>query len=222
MSHEKAKVYRNQREDLFARCLYGLVGFGTGQLRERLDVPEESLLYYSGHFSCAERPAAGLEDMLSDHFGFPVDVSPFAGRWLHLNDDDLTRLPSPTEPRGRYAVLGVDLVLGTRVWDVQSSYQLRLGPLTYEQFVSVLPIGENFMALTQAARLYVGFDLDFGLQPTLLAAEIPQTKLSSQEFPGARLGWNTWLSAEPSTKNAENVFYSLDSLDPSGYLGQAQ
>ena len=106
------------------------MGLGTAGLRGRLDVNDEVFLYYSGHYSHFPRSAMALECLLADHLEMPVEVLQCQGQWLNLEPDDQAFMPSLAQPNGRNNQLGVNLVVGERVWDVQSKFRLRLGPLT--------------------------------------------------------------------------------------------
>ena len=69
------------------------------------------------------RSLAGLQRMLSDHFGLPVAVKPWQGRWWHQ--------PAPAAgPRalGRWR-------MGRRSWEVQHLVALEVGPIDAEDFV---------------------------------------------------------------------------------------
>jgi type VI secretion system protein ImpH len=67
--------------------------------------------------------------MLEDCLRLPVRVDQFRGQWLYLRSEDQTRMPSDSEPEGSNNQLGVTAVVGERVWGVENSFRLRLGPL---------------------------------------------------------------------------------------------
>ncbi len=48
-------------EDLFTRCVYSLLGFGTAGLRGRVDFDDEAFLFYAGFFAHYPRSAISLE-----------------------------------------------------------------------------------------------------------------------------------------------------------------
>jgi type VI secretion system protein ImpH len=197
-------------EDMFTGCLRSLVGIGTAHQQDRLDFPDEVVLDYSGHFADSARSANRLEDLLTDFFGFSVEVRQFQGRWLYLDDDDYSRLASSQFGRAAHAVLGVDFVVGGRVWDVQGRLRLTLGPLDYPQYCRLLPGGGDCRVLGQLTRLYIGPEYEFDVQPILARDQIPRLRLSSRASQPARLGWNTWLFAETPEANAEDVIFNLD------------
>src|SRR5262249_22144388 len=136
-SYERA---RQPESEKVSQALYCLIGRGTTGLRGRQCIPDEVFLYYAGHFAHQPRSAAGLQALLADYFSLPVCVRQFRGQRLRLDPDDRTRLPSRNRTRGLNSRLGVDVVLGHHVWDVQGKFRVRLGPLTYDQFRRVFPI----------------------------------------------------------------------------------
>jgi type VI secretion system protein ImpH len=133
-----------------------------------------------------------LEAVLADYFGLPVEVQQAQGQWLTLDDADCSRLPGPGEPDGN-TELGASVFLGERVWDVQSKFRVRVGPLRYEQFREFMPDGNALPALCQLARTYAGPDLDFDVMPVLQRNDVPYCHLGGDEDGGSRLGWNTWI-----------------------------
>lgn len=212
--------------DPFTRSLYSLAGLGTPGLRNRLRVAavepgqrervlaavdDRSLLYYAGLLSSRHHTASGLASLLEDYFGLSVGVVQFVGQWLELEPDSQSRLGML---QGN-SELGVNAVAGERVWDVQGKIRLRLGPLGYARFndflpdPTPLPEHKGFFLLVHLVRLYAGPELDFDVQPVLLAAEVPECQLSD-ELPGPRLGWNTWLTSQQPAEDAGDALFSSE------------
>ncbi len=61
------------------------------------------------------------------------------GRWLELEQPDQTALASREGSEGLNARLGVDAIAGRRVWDVESTFEVAVGPLSAIDFRSRLP-----------------------------------------------------------------------------------
>jgi type VI secretion system protein ImpH len=179
--------------DPVTRGIFGFDGLGTNGLRNRLEVHDEVFLHYSGHFAHFPRSAIALECLLADHLEMPVAVLQCQGQWLKLELDDQATMPSRAEPNGRNNRLGVNLVVGDRVWDVQSKFRLRLGPLSWLQFRSLMPNGRALRPLCQMTRFYAGPTLDFDIQPTLIPREVPPCELTGDPDNGPYLGWNAWM-----------------------------
>jgi type VI secretion system protein ImpH len=187
--------------------LYCLVGLGSASLRHRLAVDDEAFLYYGGHFAHHPRSADSLERLLVDYFGLAVRLQQFHGQWLHLGEDDCSQFPGPQCPQGRNFQLGV-LVVGRRVWDLQSKFRLRLGPLTYEQFRGFMPDGDAFRRLCELTRSYVGLEFDYDVQPVLKRAEVPACRLETHGPERRRLGWDTWVRHGEPERDAEDVVFA--------------
>jgi type VI secretion system protein ImpH len=185
-----------------------LVGLGTAGLGGRLAVDDEAFLYYGGHFAHRPRAADSLERLLADYFGLAVRLEQFHGQWLHLREEDCTRMAEPGFPLGRNAELGMNVVAGRRVWDVQSKFRLRLGPLTYEQFQSLMPDGSAFRKLCHLTRCYVGLELDFDVQPVLQRSAVPRCRLAGSGPERSRLGWDTWVRYGECDRDAEDAVFA--------------
>ena len=210
IAYERAKSStRPNEEDFFTQSLYSLLGLGTSGLRRRLTVDDEAQLFYGGQFAHRPRNAISCERMLADYFNVPVELQQFSGHWLYLSTDDQSRLPSDDFPEGVNNQLGVSLVVGERVWDVQGKFRLRLGPLDYRTFVQFSPVGRSLRSLCEMTRMYVDLDLDFDVQVVLQAKEVPWCQLGEGSNP-AYLGWNTWVRAGEMPRDADDAVFALD------------
>jgi type VI secretion system protein ImpH len=107
--------------------------------------------------------------------------------------------------------LGTGAFLGSRCWDVEGTFRVRLGPLDYAQFLAFLPNGTQQDKLAVLTRSYVGPALGFELQLVLRAAAVPPLVLSDADD-GPRLGWNTWLFAEDRISDASDAIFGIDDL----------
>ncbi len=205
--YEQYRRDQTEQEDLFTFGLRCLVGLGTAGLRDRLRVDDEAIFYYAGHFSHFPRPAVSLEELLGDYFELPVRVTQFCGRWLNLSLPDRSCLPTPVVTRGQNRQLSNDLVLGTRVWDVQTKFRIRIGPLNYVQFRDFLPGRPGLQRLCDLVRLFVGQQLEFDVQLVLRQAEIPRAGLTFQRPSARRLGWDCWLKLKEFTQDSDCAIF---------------
>lgn len=178
-----------------ASVLLALVGLGTPHLPGRMGVQDRSLLPYAGFLLAKPRPTVGLVRLLEDCFGVRVEIAERKGSWHSLEAGDTTRLGTLNH------ALGVNTVLGSRVWDQAARFEVRLGPLTFDQFLSFLPDGHAHRPLAAVVRFFVREELGFGLRLTLKAGEVPELRLGR----GARLGWTSWLKTKPFECNDSQV-----------------
>jgi type VI secretion system protein ImpH len=197
---------------LMEQGLYSFVGQGTGGLRGRLGCPDEVFLHYSGHLAHYPRSAIALECLLTDYFEVPVRVEQLQGQWLTVEPDDRSLMPGPAHPRGRNNQLGVNLLVGERVWDVQSNFRLRVGPLSYRQFLGLLPSGPGLRPLCQIARWYVGPEFTFDVQLVLRAADVPPCRLVPGGEDAPCLGLNTWVRCDVFQFDVSDAVFFLDDV----------
>jgi type VI secretion system protein ImpH len=202
-------------DDPISGALRALIGMATPRLSttasavSRLSVPDSVLMSYAGLFSRSVRSAAGLEQMLSDHTGRPVQVIQLQGSWAQLHPDDQTRLASPDQPTGQYAQLGVNAVLGTQIFDIQGSFRLGIGPLEYKEFSDLLPGTDMMRQIADLTRLYAGPTLAFDVQLSLRHSSVPPCVIGGDEVSKRMLGLNTWLFASKRSSDAADVVVDM-------------
>lgn len=210
--YERTQRERPGEEDLFTFALFSLVGLGTGRLRGRMEVDDEAVLYYGGHFAHFPRSSIGLESLLNDYFQNPIEIEQFRGQWLYLSEDEQTQLPTPAQPGGLNCRLGIETVVGNRVWDIQSMFRIRIGPVHYAEFLDFMPTGRRLLPLCQMVRLYAGAQYDFDVQVVLRKEEVPACQFTSDPATGPRLGWNTWVRSQPMENDAEDAVFRLEQV----------
>lgn len=186
-------------DDSFTAYLFDLVGLGTAKLRGRMDVPDESLLPYGGLIAQQPHSANALESILSDYFGAPAKTGQFYGQWLQLNDDDRTKLGQANSR------LGTETIIGARVWDQQSKFRVRLGPLEFRKFEAFLPDGTAHKALRSIVTFFTGIELDFDLQLVLKAKQVPGTVLTTRAVRRPRLGWTSFLKTRAFERDDDQL-----------------
>jgi type VI secretion system protein ImpH len=191
--------------DLFSHALFSLVGLGTVGQRGRMAVDDDYFVYYSGCF--AQRPAnsLSLQGMLGEMLKAKVSVQQFFGQWLQLLPEEQTQMPQVSEVPTLRVQLGRGAVAGERVWDLQSKFRIRIGPIGYAFFTRMMPAGDRLLPLCQFVRTYVGPEFDFDVQLVLRGAEVPWCALDGN----ARLGWNTWVRVEAFQRDVDDVVFCL-------------
>ena len=164
------------------------------------------MLFYAGLLAQAPRSASALQGLLSDHFGVPIKLHQFIGRWLPIAESDRSCLG----PARRNNALGANTVAGSRFWDQQANFRVQVGPLTHAEYCEFLPSGSAFRLLVQLTRFFAGQAFDFEVQLVLKAAEVPRCRLGSGGGSAQRLGWSTWLKREEGAPDAGDAVFSGD------------
>jgi len=189
-------AYELGRDDRFTSYLFALIGMGTPGLQGKLALDDQALLPYAGLLSQRPCSASALETVLRDFFGCPVQVIQFQGAWVRLDEENQTRLGVQNH------ALGISTVCGARVWDRQSKFRVRVGPLLLDAFMDFLPGGRSYEQSAQLARLLAGLERDFDMQLSLAAGEVPPCRLAFGDRSAARLGWSTWLKTKEFRRDA--------------------
>ena len=203
-----AVAYERDREDRFTGHLLDLVGLGTQELRKRLPVPDEALVFYAGLLALRSRPAVALQQMLEDYFGVPVDIEQFVGGWYALDVGTQCRLADEMDG-GASQQLGWGAVVGDEVWDQQSRVRIRLGPLTRAQYDEFLPTGGAYEPLRALVRFFAGEQFDFEIQLVLARDEVPLCILGADGDGVPPLGWCTWLRSSPLSRDPDETILTL-------------
>ncbi len=199
-------------EEPIGAGLLAFSGYGTPELEAGLAVGADALRYYAGFFAAHPRSASRLASMVADYLGRPVEIVEFAGAWLPIAPDQQSRLPRGRIP-GAFCALGVDAAIGTRAFDQQARFIVRIGPLSRAAFEALLPDEPGLPALVSLIRAYVGWEADFAINLILDAREIPGLSLGSGAG-GARLGWTSWIpSSTASIKGLTQVADTLFSAE---------
>jgi type VI secretion system protein ImpH len=195
--------YRWECQDGLSRCLLSLLGLGTEGLTEHLGVQAEEVVYYGGLLSRRIPSAAALERVIAYFSGTETAVEQFMPRQIRISPEDQTQLGAAN------ARLGVDALCGSWVWDRQSAFRVRLGPMGYRQFVDFLPTGRRSRIVFSVARYATGIEYDCDLRVILRRSEVPPCVLGSQTC-RPLLGLATWVSS-PGFEYAEDPAIVVES-----------
>jgi type VI secretion system protein ImpH len=190
------------KEDRFAAYIAAFVGLAPAAFRDRDHLPDPAKFFHVGALIRHTRNAEGLRAILHHFFRVPVVVEEFVGHWMALDGRDRTCL-------GREgATLGSGAVAGARVWDRQSKFRVRLGPLALSQYEAFLPGGALVQKLVDWVRLYLAFELDWDVRLLLRKGEAPPLMLGKQ----GRLGWTTWLGQRHTDTDADDLCFDAEAF----------
>ena len=191
-------AYERGNDD-FTSYLFDFAGLGTGALRGKMGLDDEALLPYAGLISQKPHSTNALQNILSDYFGVPAKIEQFTGQWLPLSPADYTKLGIAN------GKLGENSIAGTRIWDQQSKFRVRLGPLNLKQFQGFLPVGSANRAMRSIVKFIAGREYDFDVKLSLQAKQVPGLVLTTRAVRRPMLGWTSWLKTKPFKVNDEQV-----------------
>ncbi len=206
-------VNLERHDDVYARQLNALFGLLEGSQFPADRMPNRLKRFFAGHLASEVKHPEALLDILKSILTMPVYLEEFVGRWLVIEDGDLLRIHSllPSQRLGRQATLG------RRTWQKINKFRLRIGPLSMQQYLSLLPGGGLLEKVVSAVDSYIGGELDWDMNLVLARGEATPTR------PGkfGQLGWTSWLvqgpvnadlddlQLNPSQTNIDNVLGSV-------------
>jgi type VI secretion system protein ImpH len=193
-------------DDRFMAYLGALVGQGGPSTlnetsRTRNTVAPESKRYFAGQLGRLAKTPDGLAAILSEVFQVPTQVNNFHPHWMAIERDDQTKLSGPTQ----YRALGQGATLGRRVYDVQHSIEVQMGPMDLASYEGLLPGGRAMASLVEWLKTYLGAEWFVRSTHMLKAEEVPALQLGQQ----GRLGWTTWLGSRRTTKPTTELSFAL-------------
>jgi type VI secretion system protein ImpH len=185
--------------DAFTTFLFDFAGLGTSGLLGRMDLEDESLLPYTGLIVQKPHSVNAIENIIEDYFEITAEVEQFFGQWLDLDQNDLTEVGRKNHR------LGSSTIVGTRVWDQQSKFRVRLGPLKLDKFIGFLPNGTAHKTLGSIIRFLTGMEFDFDVRLCLEKRQVPGTVLTTRAMRRPMLGWTSFLKTLPAKKHDDQL-----------------
>ena len=177
--------------DRFTMYVGALLGVAPESARNRDTVRDYAKLHRVGHFGAQARSAEGLQQVLADYFGLPVEVRQFIGDWMIVPPAAYCRLGGGEAVAG----LGRTATLGASSWQCQHKFEIALGPLSRSAFNDFLPGARGVRELYALTRLYTNDEWTWQLRLLLSDVEVPGVWLGGQ----AQLGWTSWLGGRRAT-----------------------
>jgi type VI secretion system protein ImpH len=174
-----------------------LIGLGMKSLVGQDSVPDRAKLYLAGRLVQQSRNAEGLEAIVQDFFSIQTEVQTFVGRWLKLPTNSICKLGNSPST----GTLGSTVIAGSRVWNCQMHFRLRMGPMKLADLKRLLPTGASFKRLRDWIRLYIGEEFTWDAQLLLAKDEVPPVQLGK----AGQLGWTTWLKTKPFERDAGDL-----------------
>lgn len=131
--------FQDNGSDGFSRLMFALVGLGNQAVRDSLPVNRAKMLSYAGMLASPSRSPEVVAGLVSHCFDLEdVVLEAWQARKVAVHPEQQNRL-------GRANVrLGGELVLGDKVNDCAGKFVLRINALSFERFLSFLPMANIF------------------------------------------------------------------------------
>lgn len=186
---------KDPRDTHIGKCLLSLTGSMNQSLRPLLFVSERTLLSYHELLWRRPRSAFGLVRMLSTYYRMPVKIKQFQGAWERADLSETTKLGQ------QFHRLGVETILGDKLWNQSAGIRIDMGPMTWQQLMQVLPTqikdengqlisGGQYQALKDLILFYSGKDYRVKVRFLVHAFNVKPLRLNRR----FALGHNSWLT----------------------------
>ncbi len=178
--------YRPGASDPFSHRMFALIGLGHRQLRNNSHIEWARLLPYLGLIGMKVRSASLLSGVVSHYFGgVPVRIQEYV---RHKTTIDLIQ-------RNRLGVmncsLGASVMLGEKVYDLNTKFKLRIGAMDFAAYREFLPGGSDYATLRELVRFTLIDPFEYDVELLLRADDVPRTALAEDN--PCRLGYSIWL-----------------------------
>lgn len=176
-----------QNEDQFASFLGSFAGIGSEAFSARDCVEDVAKLPFVGLLSTQMRSAGRLQQFLSGMLGVSVEIEEYVGSWLVFEREDRLAL-------GKGGALGIDTMVGDRVYSINERFRISIKMRTMEEYRSFLPGGAMAARLQALVFLNLGHRFAYQVVLAVPVAEVKPVQLGSS----GELGWTTWLDPDQS------------------------
>lgn len=172
-------------QDAFSSYIFALMGMPRVSERLGGEIDWRKLLVFAGLLGMNSSSPLVLERVLSNYFGFPVRVEEGVARVVRIPEAQQHRLG------GRRTSMGVDWLLGEKLPDRAGKFRLWIGPVSQQDFQSLLPGGPNRRILLTLVRNLLRHPLDFDIRVLLDEDGSMSWELGGDH--AGRMGWSLFL-----------------------------
>lgn len=178
----------------------GSIGLGDTRAPGKVN-GRAKLRHATSMFQRVESPRR-LVEYLASEIEHAVELIEFVGVWNSIPANLETRLGSAASR------LGVDAVVGSRFFDRSNRAEVRIGPLSYDEYLAFLDDPDKRHSLREALRFASGGATQFDVRLVLAPDSVPSPEVSK-----VRLGQSTWVGNDGTTARGDLVIRDFTAED---------
>ena len=152
-------------------------------------------LHCSGLFNRKIRNATDLQQLLKYYLDCDIEINQMVGQWCEIKPKEQTRLASVDSFEGQNAQLGIDSMLGKKVWDLGSQVDVIVICNNKYQAKQFLPQGKLYQIATTILKDYLGHAIKYRLQVNTTFEDLTISSMSENKI---KLGSNSFLAVRES------------------------
>ncbi|AKT38889.1 type VI secretion system baseplate subunit TssG [Chondromyces crocatus] len=178
-------TYRQGGADAFSSRMFCSVGV-DGFRQSQTPIDRFLFLRYASILASKSRSARGLEVVLTDLFGdMGIQIEQFVGQWTLIEKPNRNKLGVQNHQ------LGQSLTIGRYVYDGSGRFNVIIGPVGYDDYLSLLPGGSRQPLLRGIIDTFTPGIHDVMLEIHVKTEDAPRYQLGSQR--ASTLKRTTWL-----------------------------
>ncbi|MFN5290975.1 MAG: type VI secretion system baseplate subunit TssG [Planctomycetia bacterium] len=184
------------------RALVGLLAFDDKPYSK---IGWKFYAFFSGFFSSRLRNHLNLVQILQGLIKMPLQIKMFTKKLVMTNETIQGKIDFS---KNNNPALGVNMVLGKRMIVYQRNATIVIGPLGENDFETMLPDGKVLKLIRECVKVYWNNAVFVDVKLIRCGDSIGACflgKLGNEK----KLGWNTWLKKNYSTKDRSDCNFSL-------------
>lgn len=188
--------FENEGQDAFSQRMFSLVGLGSSDVRDQLQINHTKMLAYAGLLASPGRSPDVICGLIAHCFELDdVTLHGWQLRYVAIPPQQQNRLGGMQRFSGkrtvRKSLLGENFSIGARVPDRSGKFLLHINGLTRQRFLDFLPNGDSYLPLVMfmsfILRDQFAWDLRLGIAPEQVGGMTLGREQSSL------LGWTCFL-----------------------------
>lgn len=198
-------VFQPEGVDQFSERMFALVGLGHKSTRKQLAINHTKMLSYASMLASPARSPDVLCSLISHCFDLEnVVIKGWRFRYAPISETEQNRLGITLKEAGRPPIgrscLGVNFSLGERNPDRGGKFLLEISRLDYQNFLSFLPNGKNYLPLITFVSFILKDQFAWDLKLGLKQEQIQGIRLGDSDH-NNMLGWTSFIGVPEKEPN---------------------
>jgi len=182
--------FKSNGADEFSKCMFSLIGLGSCDARNLLQVNPSKMLSYIGILTNSSRSPQLLVTLISHCFELSsVEISSWQFRRVAIAEQQLNKLGQNN------CNLSKNFILGSHMVDYRGKFMLIIRELTLKKMQNFLPNGSLYNSLVNFVLFVMREQLAWDLCLVLAPNQVNRIRIGLDN--GCYLGWTTFLGTPP-------------------------
>ncbi|MBW7982473.1 type VI secretion system baseplate subunit TssG [Enterobacillus tribolii] len=188
--------FENEGQDAFSQRMFSLVGLGSADVREQLQINHSKMLAYAGLLASPGRSPDVICGLIAHCFELDdVTLHGWQLRHVNITPEQQNRLGGVRRFSGKRtagrSLLGENFSIGARVPDRSGKFLLHINGLSRQRFLDFLPNGDSYLPLVMFMSFILRDQFAWDLRLGIAQQQVGGMTLGVKQ--NALLGWTCFL-----------------------------